>query len=454
MASKKKKENTDELTSVFEQKQASETETETETETPVDTEVSTKVKAKKPAPVKTRPNALELTEQYILAKLKKKPLELENKQYPHIPTGSMVVDDLIGGSLTPDGDSICPGFPRRRIIEIFGPESSGKTTLALGGIAQVQKRGGTAVFLDFEHALHRGYAESIGVSFDPKKLKVYAPDDMEQGFAILYTAIASGVDLVVVDSVAAMVPKKELVKKFDESAAMGITARKMSEVLPKIVTWLGTLPGKEGVPHEGMPGTSLILLNQERATISSGPSYGAPTPSSAGGKALKFYSSIRLYINKIRNELIEKKDMSTAGAKPKKVPYGTLTQVKVVKNKLDGKNGHSGNIFIRYGFGIDDLYSLIETATAFNIVKRQGAYYTYGDTRISGRDKFRAFLQGNTKICQELKKKVRTEMVLVSKPIADEDVKEDSEFTIDVDGAFEDTEVEEVEVENSEEYSE
>jgi len=356
---------------------------------------------------------------------------------PHVDSGSLIINGLVGGSIARDGKgAVCPGYPRRKITEIFGPESSGKTTIALAAAVQVQKGGGTVMFLDFEHALHHGYAQSIGIKFDDTFMQ-FAPDNLEEGLKMLFYAISAGVDLVIIDSVAAMVPETEMDKKIEDAAKLGILAALMAKNLPKVCTWLATSPKIGPVGDKKMdpskPGTALILLNQERALIStSGPSYGGgESTNTTGGKAMKFYASLRLRFTRIGSEFIERKDPMTG--KPKKFPYGNKTQVKVVKNKLDGTQGQSGEFFIRYGFGLDNYYSIIETGCATGVMKKEGAYYSYGEHRIQGRDKFRALLTDNPKIYNEIVSKVTTILGSAGTAVADEELNPNDELLAEFD---------------------
>lgn len=359
---------------------------------------------------------------------------------PHVPSGSIIIDNLIGGSKTLDGKgSVCPGYPRRKITEIYGPESSGKTTVALAAAADVQRRGGFVLYLDFEHAIHHGYARQIGVSFDPNCWALSAPSTMEEGFKQMFMGIAAGVDLIIVDSVAAMVPKDELEKKIDDVAKIGAVAKKMSETLPKFALWLMQYPvegsGENKKPKKDAPGTALILLNQERATISTGGGHGAPEPNTSGGKAIKYFAYVRLRLARISSEMIERKDPSTG--KKRKFPFGNITAIKMVKSKADAKQGHSGSIFIRYGYGVDDIYSVIETGVATGVIRRDGAYYSYENERYQGKDKFRAVLLSNTKLFAELKLKVVDALVSQAPTaIAEEDLSEEDSILADVGDAF------------------
>ena len=368
-------------------------------------------KAVQAPPKKNPSNVADITRAMILKSVKQKPIETAPSTMSHVPSGSIVVDNLIGGSRAQDGKGqVCPGYPRRYITEIFGPESSGKTTLALAAVAQVQRAGGTVVYLDFEHALHHGYAKQIGVRFD-KSLSLYGPETMEEGLKMMLIAVMTGVDLIVVDSVAGMVPAAEFEKKIDDAAKVGAVAKKMSETIPKFALWLrkhpmaGTGESKKSIP--GHPGTSIILLNQERASIitSGGGGHGAPETNTTGGKALKYFAYVRLRLTRYSTESIERVDKLTG--KKRKFQYANVTNVKVVKDKADAKQGHSANIFIRYGYGVDDVYSIIESGVATGVLDREGAYYSYGgEHRMPSRDKFRQHLLASPKILDEIRNKV------------------------------------------------
>lgn len=349
---------------------------------------------------------------------KQKPLGAVFSTMPHVPSRSTVVDLAIGGSKARDGNGlVCPGYPRRRITEIYGAESSGKTTLALAAIAEVQRQGGIAMFLDFEQALHHGYAQAIGVSFDEDKLLYYAPETLEEGVKMIFVAILAGVDLVVVDSVASMVPKDELEKKVDDPARVGALASALSRNLPKINIWLSKYP-KDQKDH---PGTAVVLLNQVRSLIQTG-GYG-DTDNSAGGKALKFYSYVRLKLTRTRSDYVEKVDMLTG--KKRRLPYGNLVQVKVIKNKADSRQGQTGEIFIRYGFGVDDYHSMIEAGVMRKYIKKSGAFYEMGDMKFRGKDKLRQYLISNSEAFDDLKKRIMESLLAASTIVTEDDVDDD-----------------------------
>lgn len=358
-----------------------------------------------------------LTIAHILKVTGQKPVGTSTSTFPHIPSGIIQIDNLLGGTPLPDGSGmICPGYARGRVIEVFGAESSGKTTLALGAVCGVQKQGGVAIYLDFENAVHAGYAKSIGVRFNDRDCILYSPNNLEEGYKMLYIAIKSGVDLAVIDSVAAMVPKSELDKKLDEEARIGALARAMSTNLAKMVQWL-----------KGSP-TCVMLINQTRATIKAG-SRAGEDDNTSGGKAVKFYSTHRLKLTKIRADIVEQKDPVTL--RKKRIPYGNVVQVKVVKNKLDGKQGHNAEIFIRFGYGIDEFHSLIESAIPRKLIKQSGSAYDFDGQNFKGKGRVRQYLIDNPKACNDLRNKVQTALLseapqVIQGAVEDEDIMSDS----------------------------
>ncbi len=350
----------------------------------------------------------------ILKSTEKKPIAEDLSPKQAVRSGSSCIDDLIGGTLSLDGTGPkCLGYPRRQITEIYGLESSGKTTAALQAIAEVQKQGGIAMFLDFEHALDDGYAKKIGVSFDEDKLMRYQPDTIEQGWKMMYVGIKAGVDLIVVDSVAAMVPAAELTnKKPGDAAKIGAVAASMAQMLPKVGTWLHS-------PSPNPKGTALIFLNQVRAVIGGQ----GTSENTSGGHALKFFSYVRIKFTRIKSEFVKKKDRLSG--REVNIPYGNLTRVKLVKCKVDGKQGFTTDIFIRFNYGIDDYYSMIESAVYHKIVKKDGSSYSFGGQKFVGRDKFRTFLTGNPTLFEQLRasvlKAARSDEEAKDEDFADED---------------------------------
>lgn len=381
-----------------------------------ETELEVEAPKKKAAPAGKGASPAEMAAAIIKKKMGLVSVTEYTGSQPCVSSGSFAINDLIGGTPASDGKPKCPGYPRRRITEVFGQESSGKTTGALQAIVECQRAGGWAMFLDFEHSLDHGYAKAIGVSFDPSKLLLQQPDSLEDGMKLIYIGIMTGADLIVVDSVAAMVPKVELEKGADDVAAIGAQARALSRFLPLIGTWLWKPEAKAKNPQ----GTALVLINQIRATISKGgPGGGGPETNTSGGKALKFYAYLRLLFTKIKAESLEKKNKFTG--KVVRVPYGNHTQVKVIKSKIDAKQGQTADIFIRFGQGIDDALSLIEAGVNHRFVKKEGAWYAFEGQRYNGREALRTYLKDNRKAFEDLRKKVLDQVIAGAVVVEDDD---------------------------------
>lgn len=285
-----------------------------------------------------------------------------------IPTGCLELDLALG----------IGGLPRGRIIEIYGPESSGKTTVTLHAIAEAQKLGYVAAFIDAEHALDPVYAKKIGVDID--ELIVSQPDTGEQALEITEALVRSGaVDLVIIDSVAALVPKAEIDGDMGESH-MGLQARLMSQALRKLT----------GIVNKSK--ASVIFINQLRMKI--GVTFGSPE-TTTGGTALKFYSSVRLDIRKV--DKIEVGDEI----------IGNRTRLKVVKNKI-APPFKVVEFDIMYGEGISGIGSIFDLSVHLGIIKKAGSWYSYGETKLGqGRDNIKKWLEENPDICSELELSVR-----------------------------------------------
>jgi len=302
-----------------------------------------------------------------------------------IPTGSIALDVALGVG----------GLPRGRIIEIYGPESSGKTTLTLHAIANVQKQGGIAAFVDAEHALDPEYAKKLGVNID--ELLVSQPDTGEQALEIADMLVRSGsVDLVVVDSVAALVPRAEIEGEMGDSH-VGLQARLMSQALRKLTGGLNAT------------GTTMIFINQLREKI--GVFFGSPETTS-GGKALKFYASVRLDIRRIET-LKEGTDA-----------VGNRTRVKVVKNKM-APPFKQAEFDILYGTGISREGSLIDFGVEHNIVRKSGAWFTYETEQLGqGKENARKYLIENPDLAKEIEQKILD--ALGVNPVKGDNVADDS----------------------------
>ena len=294
-----------------------------------------------------------------------------NMNISAIPTGCIDLDIALGVG----------GVPRGRIIEVFGPESSGKTTIALHVVAQAQKMGGTAAFIDAEHALDPVYAESLGVNVDD--LYVSQPDTGEQALEITESLVRSGaIDVVVVDSVAALVPKAEIEGDMGDSH-VGLQARLMSQALRKLT---GAINKSNCV---------VIFINQLREKV--GVMFGNPE-TTPGGKALKFYASVRLDVRRIET-------LKVGGE-----AVGSRTKVKVVKNKV-APPFRTAEFDMLYGEGISREGSVIDQAVARKIMTKSGAWFNYGEMRIAqGRDNARQFLKDNPELCDEIENKIRAQV--------------------------------------------
>jgi len=291
---------------------------------------------------------------------------IENIQV--ISTGSIGLDAALG----------IGGFPRGRVIEIYGPEASGKTTLAIHAIAEAQKNGGIAAIIDAEHTFDRNYAEKLGV--DVENLLISQPDNGEQALEITDNLIRSGaLDIVVIDSVAALTPKAEIEGEMGDSK-MGLQARLMSQALRKLTA------------NISKTNTSCVFINQLREKI--GILFGNPE-TTTGGNALKFYASVRVDIRR------------TSQLKEGEEIIGNRTRVKIVKNKL-APPFKKADFDILYGEGISQLGEVVDLGTEFNIIKKSGSWFSYGDTKIGqGRDAVKQILKDNPELYEELKAKVQ-----------------------------------------------
>src|SRR5450756_1450865 len=288
-----------------------------------------------------------------------------------IPTGSIALDIALG----------IGGLPRGRVVEIYGPESSGKTTVALHAVASAQKAGGIAAFIDAEHALDPDYAQKLGVDTDA--LLVSQPDTGEQALEIADMLIRSGaIDIIVIDSVAALVPRAEIEGEMGDSH-VGLQARLMSQALRKLT---GTISSTN---------TTMIFINQLREKI--GVMFGSPE-TTTGGRALKFYASIRLDVRRIET------------LKDGTDPVGNRTRVKVVKNKV-APPFKQAEFDIIYGFGISREGGLIDMGVEHGFVRKAGAWYTYeGDQLGQGKENARSFLRDNPDLADELEKKIKEKL--------------------------------------------
>lgn len=285
-----------------------------------------------------------------------------------IPTGSLALDIALGVG----------GVPRGRVVEIYGPESSGKTTVALHIVAEAQKLGGTAAFIDAEHALDPLYAQRLGVDLD--NLLVSQPDTGEQALEIAEALVRSGaIDVVVIDSVAALVPRAELEGEMGD-AHVGLQARLMSQALRKLTGYIGKSR------------TTTIFINQIREKV--GIMFGNPE-TTPGGRALKFYSSVRMEVRR------------TETLKQGTVMIGNRTRIKIVKNKV-APPFKQADFDIMYGEGISWEGNLLDIGTEMNIINKSGSWYSYGDERIGqGRENAKEYLKNHSDMAGEIEKRIR-----------------------------------------------
>ncbi|MBN1159530.1 MAG: recombinase RecA [Bacteroidales bacterium] len=284
-----------------------------------------------------------------------------------IPSGSLALDLALGVG----------GYPRGRVVEIFGPESSGKTTLAIHAIAEAQKAGGIAAFIDAEHAFDRTYAEKLGV--DVENLLISQPDNGEQALEITDHLIRSGaIDIIVIDSVAALTPRAEIEGEMGDSK-LGLQARLMSQALRKLTATISKT------------NTCCVFINQLREKI--GVMFGNPE-TTTGGNALKFYSSVRVDIRRI-SQIKEGEEI-----------FGNRTKVKIVKNKL-APPFRKAEFDILYGTGISRFGEIIDLGTETDIIKKSGSWFSYGETKLGqGRDAVRTLLADNPELTEEIEKKI------------------------------------------------
>ena len=314
-----------------------------------------------------------------------------------IPTGSLALDVALG----------IGGLPRGRVIEVYGPESSGKTTVALHAVANAQKAGGNAAFIDAEHALDPVYARALGVDTD--SLLISQPDTGEQALEIADMLIRSGgIDIIVIDSVAALVPKAEIEGEMGDSH-VGLQARLMSQALRKITGALSAT------------GTTAIFINQLREKI--GVFFGSPE-TTTGGKALKFYASVRIDVRRIET-------LKEAGA-----PVGNRTRAKVVKNKM-APPFKQAEFDIVYGKGISREGSIIDMGVEAGIVRKSGSWFTYGDDQLGqGKENVRQFLVDNPELANEIEQKILVSLGIGEAPDPDQASQDVPDIDPDEDAGF------------------
>lgn len=282
----------------------------------------------------------------------------------HISTGCILVDHLIGGVQTTSGDLLCPGFPKGRIIEIYGGEGSGKTSLCLQAAVRNQKVGGSTMYLDYENAMSLPYARQLGLQVDDADtFSLWNPEHFEEGAELIEAGVRAGVELIIVDSVAAMVPKKLLENDISELGQIGILARSLSSFFPRIV---------KAIKQNG---TTLVFINQVRSRIKSSMYDTGPDEDTSGGKAIKYYASLRL-------KLHPKTKLKTKVANPltgeiEEQNHATIVRATCIKNKIAPLQGHTVDIVVRFGSGFDNVQSIMDICLKRNIISRAGAWYSW-----------------------------------------------------------------------------
>jgi recombination protein RecA len=304
---------------------------------------------------------------------------------PHIPSGSLVIDYLIGGRPNIHGIRPCPGIPRGRIMNLYGQAGAGKTTLALTVAASTCAAGGTVCYIDFENEVEPRYAEILGVPVtDQDRFLLIQPTTLEDGFRYMWTMCAAGVDLVVVDSVGAGVPEDWFKsQEKGEQGRVGLLAAKWSKFLPQ----LKAVAAKSG--------TAIVGISQIRSKINTG-GYGGPTTDAQGGHAWKFYSAVRMMLRVVKKE--KEKTFNHISGKPDEQVTGCIVKAKLEKCKVSDSAHHEQEFYLKSGFGIDDERTILEIAQAYNVVRKSGSFYSWtapdgSEIKAQGLTKFREALK-------------------------------------------------------------
>jgi recombination protein RecA len=315
---------------------------------------------------------------------------------PHIPTGCLVLDHLIGGELNRHGVRPCPGIPRARIAQVWGHESSGKTTLALEICAQNARSGGTCLYVDWEHALVPDYADALGVPItDPDLFEFVQPDTLEDGIKLAMIYAMAGVDLIIFDSIGAAVPARIAnrdLAEVGEQARVGELQAVWSQELPNL---------RKAIAKKG---AAILGISQIRAKINSGPANRGPSTQPQGGNAWKFYSDIRMDLRRIKQEK-ENVYNALVDKKAERITGGCI-RAKMEKCKLAPSAGREELFYIRWGTGIDDMRSVMEIAIAHGVIKKGGAWLSWnapeGPIKKQGVSQFRAYLEETPEALQAL----------------------------------------------------
>ncbi len=315
--------------------------------------------------------------------------DLLEESLPHLPTGSLIIDFLIGGEMNALGVRPCPGLPRGRVAQIWGHESAGKTTLALTAAATTCANGGTVVYIDWENDIVPDYAAALGVPVtDPDRFVLAQPDTLEDGVKIAMIAAAAGIDLIVFDSVGAAVPSRIANR---DLADVG----EQSRVGELQAVWSQELPNLKRVIAK--KGGCILGISQIRSKISTGPSHGGPQTQPQGGNAWKFYSSVRLELRRIKQESAKLFNVLTHKTDDRIT--GVVIRAKVVKCQLSKSQGREELFYIRWGEGIDDVRSVMEIASSHGIINKAGSWYSAslpsGELKVQGTNGFLDHLKAN-----------------------------------------------------------
>jgi recombination protein RecA len=319
---------------------------------------------------------------------------------PHLSTGSMIINHLIGGRPNKHGVPPCPGVPQGRILNLYGHEGSGKTTIALTTSATTIRKGGVVCYIDWEHEIVPDYALSLGVPIgDEEKFMLCQPDTLEEGLAILWTMATHGIDLIVLDSVGAGVPKayfEKAIQDTGEQGRVGMNAAVWSAFLPKLKSRINKTQ------------STIIGISQIRDAIKTGPGYG-DTTTVQGGRAWKFYSAVRMRLQKVHTE--KTSEYSAVGNKAKDQVVGAKIKAKLDKCKVSSQQGNEEEFYIRWGEGIDDLRSIIEIAIAHRVASKNGSSFLWVDPdgnehKRVGVEKFRAMFAEDPKLAKQLERQV------------------------------------------------
>jgi len=354
-------------------------------------------RAKKTSSGKKRPNVLAMARKAGEMALKKPETDwrvvldpdMLKEPLPHVSSGSLIIDYLIGGEPNKQGIPPCPGLPRGRVVQVWGHESAGKTTLALTAAAAVCAAGGTVLYVDWENDIVPDYAEALGVPItDDTKFELVQPETLEDGLKLAVIYATAGVDLIIFDSVGAAVPASIFdrgAEDVGEQAKVGELQQKWSQEMPSIK---GKIAKK---------GAIVIGISQIRAKINTGPGHGGPTTQPQGGNAWKFYSSVRIELRRIKME--KQKRFDTLTRKEDERVIGGVIRAKMIKCKLSKSQGREAIFHIRWGEGIDDIRSVMEIGMAHGIIKRAGAWYSMegagGSIRVQGKEPFLDHLREN-----------------------------------------------------------